>query len=495
MSYNTVWTERVASRPAQIGLTNPTAKLELFGINTVVFDDDTDANLSLLAVLPLVYPGFLYAGLTFREYTCENQGAGLWYATATYSRQDPQFTFDTGGGSQKITQALAQRGVYGPSGGIVGKLAEVTSGSGNVFILGVDTTAGLTAGMGVTDSNGALPPGTVISSVTDSTHLALSNNATKTTGNPVVLACVTNAGNSALTVLPVKVSYVLSLTLGSTTATVEEPDDTTYIAPGDQVIAVAGAGIGVPVGTTVSTVTDAQDIVLSMPAAASGDVRMFVGNTGDATDLRSGVKVKGRGIPAGTTVLTTVGTTGVVLSNNATVTSNTDKGSVLTFSETELLFFRPVTNPPPDFKGAINVKDDSVEGVDVEIPAYHWEETYHVNPAIVTQDYRNAVGLMTGSVNSDFFRGLNPGECKFLGARGSQKGMEDFEITFRFAASPNLTNFQVGDIPVAQKLGWDYLWISYDKKVDSGSHRLVQVPAWAVIDQVFPMVPFSTLGI
>ncbi len=47
--------------------------------------------------------------------------------------------------------------------------------------------------------------------------------------------------------------------------------------------------------------------------------------------------------------------------------------------------------------------------------------------------------LLTACVNSDGFKGSRPGEVLFLGASGTQRGQEDWEITFTFAASPNAT--------------------------------------------------------
>jgi hypothetical protein len=491
MSFATVWDERVGSRQAQIGRSDPSAKLELYGVQSAPFDDDTDANLSLLESIPLVYPGFLYVALTFKGYEIANQGGGLWYASVTYTRQDPLFCFDTGGGTQKITQALAQRGVYGPSGARTALPVETTSGSGNVFVLGTGTTAGLNTGDLVSDSQGAFAGGTVISTVTDSTHLALSNAASKTTGNPKTLQCTYNTGSSTMVVVPVTTTLSCAISTGSVDVAVNAPDDTSGLFVG-----AAVSGPGIPFGATVASIPDGESFTLSIPATDNGLTELDAQTGLTANDVRVGVSASGVGMAAGVTVSSKPDAFHIVLTSPPTADSP-GLGNPITFSEEEILFFAPATQAdrPPDFKGAINVKDDSVEGVDVEIPAYHWEETYHVNPAIMTLAYRNTVGLMTGSMNSDPFRGLDPGEVKFMGARGSQKGSEDFEITFRFAASPNRSNFKVGDITVPFKYGWDYMWVRYKKSVDSDANVMRDIPAYAVVDQVSPAAPFSALGI
>ena len=35
------------------------------------------------------------------------------------------------------------------------------------------------------------------------------------------------------------------------------------------------------------------------------------------------------------------------------------------------------------------------------------------------------------------------------------------DYVYSFSASPNKTNFTVGDITVASKKGWEYLWVEY----------------------------------
>jgi hypothetical protein len=64
----------------------------------------------------------------------------------------------------------------------------------------------------------------------------------------------------------------------------------------------------------------------------------------------------------------------------------------------------------------------------------------------------------------------------FLGASGSQRGTEDWEITFSFAASPNATGLTVGDITgIEPKKGWEYLWVRYADAEDA--ETLVKQPA------------------
>jgi hypothetical protein len=108
---------------------------------------------------------------------------------------------------------------------------------------------------------------------------------------------------------------------------------------------------------------------------------------------------------------------------------------------------------PPDFKGAIGVNNDSVEGTDITIPVYNFKETHYIPIALVTPAYKAALFYLTGKVNDAPFKGFARGEVLFLGASGSQQGTEDWEIAFKFAASPNATDLTVGDITGIEKKG------------------------------------------
>jgi len=82
-----------------------------------------------------------------------------------------------------------------------------------------------------------------------------------------------------------------------------------------------------------------------------------------------------------------------------------------------------------------------------------------------------------------------------LGASGSKRGQEDWEITFRFAASPNVTGLVIGDIRGINKKGWEYLWVRYTDDEDAAAKTLVKRPIAAYVEQVYPYGDFSGLGI
>lgn len=157
--------------------------------------------------------------------------------------------------------------------------------------------------------------------------------------------------------------------------------------------------------------------------------------------------------------------------------------------------YAPPSKTAPDFKGAIGVTVDSVEGVDTIVPVYNFTETHVFEEAAVNDAFKSAIFVRTGKVNSDAFRGFAAGEVLFLGASGSQRDGGDWEITYRFAASPNATGLTVGDITGINKKGWEYLWVRYEDAEDGAALTIVKRPVAAYVERVYGLQAFAGLGI
>lgn len=147
----------------------------------------------------------------------------------------------------------------------------------------------------------------------------------------------------------------------------------------------------------------------------------------------------------------------------------------------------------PDLKGAIGFNNDSVEGTDITVPVFRFSETYSIPAPLVTHAYKLTLFQLTGRTNAAAFKGFAAGEVLFLGASGSRRSLEKWEITYQFAASSNALNLQVGDIAGIDKKGWEYLWVRYgdveDQKV------LVKQPESVYVERVYEPGNFALLGI
>jgi hypothetical protein len=149
----------------------------------------------------------------------------------------------------------------------------------------------------------------------------------------------------------------------------------------------------------------------------------------------------------------------------------------------------------PNFLGAIGVSQGSVEGVDIVVPVYNFSEVNYESDSQVDAAYRQILFNLTGKVNNNTWNGYAAGEVLFLGAAGSMRAGGDWEITYRFAASPNLSGLNVGDITGIAKQGWQYMWVQYIDEEDSTAKSLIKRP-WSVhIEQVYPYGDFSGLHV
>jgi hypothetical protein len=157
--------------------------------------------------------------------------------------------------------------------------------------------------------------------------------------------------------------------------------------------------------------------------------------------------------------------------------------------------YAPPGRTAPNFHGAIGVTKDSVEGVDITVPVYNFSETHYLDNVYVTGAYKVNLFRLTGKVNNASFRGLAAGEVLFLGASGSKRGKDDWEITFRFCASPNRTNITIGNITGIAKKGWEYMWVRYEDVEDTEAQSLVKRPLAVYVEQVYEYGDFSCLGI
>lgn len=157
--------------------------------------------------------------------------------------------------------------------------------------------------------------------------------------------------------------------------------------------------------------------------------------------------------------------------------------------------YAPPGKTAPNYQGAIGVAGENVEGVDITVPVFNFSETHYLPTEMVTGAYKAVVFYLTGRVNAAPFRGFAAGEVLFLGASGSKRGEEDWEITFKFAASPNMSGIVIGDITGINKKGWEYLWVRYEDGEDAAAGALVKKPAAVYVEKVYQEGDFSLLGI
>ena len=153
--------------------------------------------------------------------------------------------------------------------------------------------------------------------------------------------------------------------------------------------------------------------------------------------------------------------------------------------------------PAPSFGGAIGVSKDGVEGVDVPTPTKAWSEKWVISLAqFYSGDYEQQLWQVAKApVNNAPFRGHLAGEVLFRGATGDPRDEESAEVSFKFEASPNLTDLVFGTLTGIEKRGWEYIWPLYEDEEDDDAKLIVQVPRAAYVEQVIRTSDFANLGI
>lgn len=147
-----------------------------------------------------------------------------------------------------------------------------------------------------------------------------------------------------------------------------------------------------------------------------------------------------------------------------------------------------------DFKGAIGVTENGIEGVEVPAPALQIVKTRRFAPDFVTPAYLKTLATLSGSKNDAAFMGFEAGELLFEGATGSQKRPDEpWDITFNFNASQNATGLSVDTITGIAKLGWNYLWVHYRTK--ETALGLAQQPRGVYVEEVSPDGDFTAIGL
>jgi hypothetical protein len=161
----------------------------------------------------------------------------------------------------------------------------------------------------------------------------------------------------------------------------------------------------------------------------------------------------------------------------------------------ETTSYAPPGKRAPDFQGAIGVTKDSVEGVDVVIPALSFSKRVIMDPADVTNAYVVSLSLLTGKTNEETFLEFGPGQVLYKGAKGSLRRKDQFEITHSFSCDADLDGQTIGEITGISKPAHDYLWVRYKETDDEDAKCVVKVPQSVYVERIIRRGSFDILGI
>jgi hypothetical protein len=141
---------------------------------------------------------------------------------------------------------------------------------------------------------------------------------------------------------------------------------------------------------------------------------------------------------------------------------------------------------------------DNSEFAGVDVPSADLQETYTkvMKISSLTTAFRRKVAGLVGSVNSNTFKGWEPGEVMFLGCSfsGVDKARERVTVSFNFSIKPNEKNVKLGAIPLGDVAGWDYVWTLKPKTIWLNKSVTTELQ-YAFVAQVAPRKDFSALGL
>jgi hypothetical protein len=155
-----------------------------------------------------------------------------------------------------------------------------------------------------------------------------------------------------------------------------------------------------------------------------------------------------------------------------------------------------------DFKGAIGVSKDKVDGVDVPIGEAKFALKKWFKPADLTISFFLTALNLAGKVNNATFYGLPAGTLLFDGLGASwiydlatdPEDQEPVEVPARFRFSPNVTGLTVQGITGISKNGWEYIWPYFEDDTDDANKLLIAKPVQINREKVIETADFSTLG-
>ncbi|MBY0513088.1 MAG: hypothetical protein K2P78_04155 [Gemmataceae bacterium] len=144
----------------------------------------------------------------------------------------------------------------------------------------------------------------------------------------------------------------------------------------------------------------------------------------------------------------------------------------------------------PDYKQAIGVTRDSVEGCEIFAPKLEFSVT--IQKLQVSTGFMRDIAYGVGYTNKQAWYGFPADTVLFLGASGSAKPGERFSITYKFAAGENRKNVEIAPgLTIPEKRAWDYVWCSYANDVNQ--NFVVQLPVAAYVERVYDSIDFDFL--
>lgn len=152
-----------------------------------------------------------------------------------------------------------------------------------------------------------------------------------------------------------------------------------------------------------------------------------------------------------------------------------------------------------DYKGAINVQEDGVQGCDKVIPAMKITFRGRHPTGFMTLDRARAVAGVTGTVNNSPWLGFAAGEMLFLGSNLTNGKTKESDATYTFACAKNLSDLTFSEtISGVNVDGHDYLWIRFEDSVvtdGDGKKSTSKKVKGVYVERIYERIDYAFFGI
>ncbi|MGC4004702.1 MAG: hypothetical protein QM811_16910 [Pirellulales bacterium] len=148
----------------------------------------------------------------------------------------------------------------------------------------------------------------------------------------------------------------------------------------------------------------------------------------------------------------------------------------------------------PNHNGAIGYDGKEIKGLNILVPKCTISYKVKLPADFVTDSYKRTLSKTVGKVNSATWKNYAAGELLFTSCTGSVTGTDkDWDVTFGFTVSENVTGLTVGNISGITKRGWDYLDVLWESTLDLGSERVTPIAAY--VHKVYQDAAYSAPGV
>lgn len=177
---------------------------------------------------------------------------------------------------------------------------------------------------------------------------------------------------------------------------------------------------------------------------------------------------------------------------------DTDGGTIhITQALSHLGDFAPPGDTANNYGGLINVTNDSVEGIDIEVPGFAFELRGTLAAASITNAYKLQLAELTKTVNIASWKGFPAGTVMFKGASGGlKKSQSEGNITYKFTVeSIDAAHTDANGIALPNRNGWDLIWYRATEVIDGTTNDVVRRSVSAHIDRVYYYSDFTLIGL